>query len=385
MRYKRPLVVISDAYWDDPYWASRHYIPQYLSQYYHVLYVEKAPTWISPFKYQVPWSKVLTLGKLRATENGPMIYSPRPRAPFDRRYRWVSHYNQWMLGMEINHLLDRCGFANPILMTFDHKADVLCRTIRTPALSCYYVVDEITGFNWPFASKQAVIQDERATIQSVDLVFGTSQPLLDKCQPYGRPTYFAPHGVELAGYNEPRERPADLREIRQPIAGFVGKIEEWVDLEFLTQVADRCPDVSFVIIGPANVDISSLTTKPNIHLLGPRKKEELPAYLQAFDCGIIVFKQNDLTHNVNPLKLYEYFAAGLPVISTPMHAILGFRDLGVVIENTPEQFAASLHYLLRQTDPSAKQARRDFAQSNSWAERAKAIKDVIEGHLSCES
>jgi glycosyltransferase involved in cell wall biosynthesis len=111
---------------------------------------------------------------------------------------------------------------------------------------------------------------------------------------------------------------ADIAAIPRPRLGFFGLIRDWVDLDLLAAVARRRPDWHFVLIGDSAHDLSAYRPLANMHFLGRKPYAELPAYCRQFDLGLVPFKINELTDAVNPIKLREYLAAGLPVISTPL-------------------------------------------------------------------
>lgn len=371
------FVVISDAYWDDPFWASRHYIPESLSQGHRVIFVEKATTWISPLRYHVPWSKLFNVG-LKSVRENMFVYTPFPRFPFDRRFRSVSVFNQALLAIELNNLLKRMEISHAHIISFDHKASIIFKKLKVFGRRCYYVVDEISEFNWPMASKKTVLADELETIKLADVVIATSKPLVEKCLRYNRNVGLISHGVAIQNFDQCTYVPEDILRLQKPIIGFVGKIEQWVNIDLIAQLADMLPEVSLVLIGPINIDVSLLRKKTNIHLLGPRERDMIPSYLKMFDCGIIPFKQTQLTYSVNPLKMYEYLAAGLPVIGTPMQAIESREYLDVFIETSPIDFADRIRKVLAEDSPDRRKIRIDFAYSNSWEKKAKQLVNLME-------
>lgn len=374
------FVIISDAFWDDPYWVSRHHVPKALAANHRVLYVERATTWITPLAYKEPWSTLYKGIGLSQKLDQLWSYRPRPRMPFDRRYRTVSKLNQRMLAHEINRTIKQLGFTDPHLISFDHKAAKLFQHVQTRGKRCYYVVDEISEFNWPLASRETVAADEREAILASDLAIATSAPLLEKCLLLNPASHLLSHGVDVDAYLTPGiSPPEDLLSIPAPRVGFIGKIEEWVDLDMVESLAQRHPQASLVFVGPISTDVSTLKTYPNVHFLGARPRERVPAYLSGFDVGLIPFKQNELTRNVNPLKLYEYLAAGLPVLSTPMNAVQADAGLGVLVGSTPDEISAHLSRILVQDPPENRIARQQYASRHSWRSKAGWLAQRLSG------
>jgi glycosyltransferase involved in cell wall biosynthesis len=161
--------------------------------------------------------------------------------------------------------------------------------------------------------------------------------------------------------------PDELRGLPRPILGYFGLLaEDWVDVPLLERVADRFPHGSLVLIGRATRDLASLASRPNVHLLGRRPYASLPSYCRAFDVALNVFPLNDVTLAANPLKVREYLAAGLPVVSTriPEVEVLGDR---VRVARDHEGFLEEVAQALR--DPGCKPERSASVEAEGWDAR----------------
>jgi len=167
--------------------------------------------------------------------------------------------------------------------------------------------------------------------------------------------------------------PPDVAHIKKPILGYVGEIAWWFDFDLIRDLATQNPDWSIVLIGQTHeARANELGQIPNIHLLGRKPYSELPAYLSRFDVCLLPFKINDLTSAVNPVKLYEYLAAGKPVVSTPMREVLKYRD--VVSVAAPDEFSTAVSSLLQSgSEAVLVQRRQEVAKSNSWEMRVEEI------------
>jgi glycosyltransferase involved in cell wall biosynthesis len=122
------------------------------------------------------------------------------------------------------------------------------------------------------------------------------------------------------------------------------------------------------------VDLSSSRSQPNLHFLGRRPYETLPAYCRHFDVGLIPFKVNELTRAVNPIKLREYLAAGLPVVSTPMPEVALYKHL-IEIADSPLEVEAALARLLNR--PPRREERMDAMASECWPAKVSRILDGL--------
>jgi UDP-galactopyranose mutase len=144
--------------------------------------------------------------------------------------------------------------------------------------------------------------------------------------------------------------PADQEELPRPRLGFYGVIDERFDIELLDRVAEMRPDWSFVMVGPVvKIDPADLPKRPNIHYLGGKKYEQLPAYLSGWDVALMPFAMNESTQFISPTKTPEYLAGGKPVVSSPVRDVVRhYGQLeGVGIASTAEEFVAECERMLK--------------------------------------
>jgi glycosyltransferase involved in cell wall biosynthesis len=170
--------------------------------------------------------------------------------------------------------------------------------------------------------------------------------------------------------------PEDVRDLPRPVLGYFGLISEYVDLELIAAVARRRPEWSFVFVGSARCDARALDGLDNVHLLGGKPYEELPRYCRAFDVGLIPFRMNQLTRAVNPIKLREYLAAGLPVVSTPLPEVLCYNP-AVQTAETPDRFVYACAQALTMTGNGDAAARRAMVRDESWRARVEQLSRIV--------
>ena len=168
----------------------------------------------------------------------------------------------------------------------------------------------------------------------------------------------------------------------RPIAGYYGALARWFDYALFDQVAALRPGWTFVLIGP-DLDGSMAGrpafARPNVKWLGPRPYAALPRYLRRFDVATIPFAINPITISTSPLKLFEYFAAGKPVVTTPMPECAAFPE--VRIAATAEAFAEALDAAREQgRDAAFRDRLRAIGRANSWDARvAEALGALARG------
>jgi len=221
---------------------------------------------------------------------------------------------------------------------------------------------------------------ERELCERADIVLASAEDLAEHCRGFGAEVTYVPHGVEHAHFARALELgpvPADLEHLPSPRVGFFGLIHEWVDVQLIRALADRLP-FSFVIIGSSNQDLSALQARPNVHILGRRPYRELPEYCRGFAAAIVPFRISELTVSVNPIKLREYAAAGLPIVATDLPEIRRCGDIAVCAEGVESWVRALTEAVGRGQDPGERQRQSERVRDQDWSEVARRIGVLFE-------
>ncbi|MFM9941384.1 MAG: glycosyltransferase [Hyphomicrobiaceae bacterium] len=256
------------------------------------------------------------------------------------------------------------GFSQPDLMVVDSALMLpLWQALGRPRL-VYRVTDRNRDYPNQPAGLRA-LEDELAA--AADLVLYTGKTLGPYVASLGaKQQLYVGNGVDMAHFEATRAMPLEYARIPAPRAVYVGTIAEWFDVDLVAQAAHALPHVSFVVIGPGASRLTALAARTNVHVLGARPYAEIPAYLQHAAVGLIPFRregQAAFVDNINPLKLYEYMAAGLPVVSTAFQQI---ADLGspTTIACDPADFIAAVN--ARTAVRSDGLSERAFARRFDW-------------------
>jgi teichuronic acid biosynthesis glycosyltransferase TuaH len=275
------------------------------------------------------------------------------------------------------------GIPDAILWGFTYNFDRR-DAYAVSARTVYDWIDDFEVFNF---DRQFLERNHERALCEASLVVSVARRLHDRAAAQREDAVYLPNGVDYDYFaNEPEPLPDDADidpswRAGQPLAGYYGAIAEWFDYDLLAAVARLRSDWNFLLIGPM-YDNSlrdrgrSLLELPNIRWIGPRDYKDLPGYLRLFDVAMIPFVINDITLATSPLKLYEYFAAGKPVIATPMPECMAFSE--VHIARTAEEFSNALDAARAQgLDPRFRERMQSLGRENSWTARVQTVL----GHL----
>ena len=241
----------------------------------------------------------------------------------------------------------------------------------------YDLVDDLSAFE---GDPHEIYANHTARLEQAQLVLVSANQLLPLTAEYAEKTLHCPNAVdfELFHQGSTKQVPPDIQTIKKsgrPLIGYSGAIARWFDSELLDQVTQLRPGYDFVLVGPDIENIlegSSLLERSNLYWLGYKAYAQIPAYTASFDIGTIPFRLNAITHATSPLKLFEYFASGKPVVSTNLHECQQYS--GVILADGPEEFASCLDDAL---DNSRNQTFIDLvtgvARENTWEVRADRI------------
>jgi len=364
--------------WDaDP--TSKHQVMRVLSRENQVLWVESIGL-RRPGASTGDASRILK--KIRKFVRGPVCVAPNLHIvtpiviPF-HDVKVVQTFNAWFLAHYIRRQARRLGMKDFQLWTFLPTTAPLIRYLK-PRKVIYYCVDEWSAFS--FLNGQLMEQMETDLIKQSDVVITSAEKLYASKRHLHPKTYLVPHGVDSEHFGKAclpgTIVPKELEGLPTPIIGFWGLIHEWIDINLIYHVASQRPQWSFVLIGKVGVDCSSLKKLSNVHLLGVRSYDTLPAFAKGFSVGIMPFKINRLTENVNPIKLREYLAAGLSVVSTPLPEARAYRGV-VRFGETAAEFLMALDESVAVRQESSIRACQEAVRKETWLARVEQISELV--------
>lgn len=314
---------------------------------------------------------------VRAVEKNIYVFSP-VMIPFYHSMVFRKS-NQLLLAWMIRRQLKDLGFSNPITWTFaPSSADVVGRLGESKVI--YHCVDEFSAFS--DAPQIAIQKMEETLLKKSDLVIVSASTLQENKRRWNPNTHLVRHGVDYDHFRKAVDPatvvPSELAALPRPIIGFHGLVADWIDLPLIRKMALQYPRWSIVLLGSAATNLSPIGGLSNVHLLGRRPYESLPSYCKGFDVAILPFVVNRLTLYANPLKLREYLAAGLPVVSTDLPEV---RSLGgdIRIGRSHTGFIEQVADLIQKGEIGPSPARSASMERESWDHKVETLSNLIEG------
>jgi glycosyltransferase involved in cell wall biosynthesis len=301
--------------------------------------------------------------------------------PF-HRYAAVRAINRRVLPVLVRRAGRRLGLRQPILWAYVPQAEVLIDVLE-PSLVVYHCVDDIAA--QPGIDAASFSEAEQRFATRADLVLASAPALATRLRAISSNVLDAPNVADtelFASALAAGPLDAEMAMLPSPRIVFTGAIVATkLDISLLLALARACPEWSFAFVGPIGpgdprTDVSALAAESNIHLLGPRSYAELPAVLRAADAGLIPYARNDLTESIFPMKVYEYLAAGLPVVATPLPALAEVAEVATAPD--AKGLARLLDEALAEDSPDRRAERSRAAASHSWERRLEEIAMAID-------
>lgn len=292
-------------------------------------------------------------------------------------------WNRRIIASSVARAAKRFGrhHAGVQLWTFAPDVDFLCGAFGEECI-VYYCVDEFSRFEG--YDRTRTIANERRLMKHADVVITTAADLYESRADAHDNVHLIRHGVDYPRFRAALDRslpiPQSIRHIDGPIIGFVGLVEHWIDVQLIAAAAKRLADVAFVIVGECQTDVTALRALGNVHLVGRQPYELLPDYLARFDAGIIPFRLTEMTRHVNPIKLREYLAAGLPVVSTGLPEVRRFGS-HVAIADGVDDFVFACRRAIKDIGVSARLARSRSVADQDWSVVTANLSRLVAGYL----
>jgi len=365
--------------------TSSHHVARWLAKRYRVIYVEspglRAPKGTGRDIKKLFNKVALALRGPRPQPEGLSVQTLL-QVPL-HRFSIVRAANRHLMLATLKLLMRARGIAKPITwFVVPHLASVA--GALGEELSVYYCIDDYASL--PDVDPQAVRAMDDSLTTKADIVFVASGTLLEGKRALNANTHVSPHGVDYDHFVKAQDpalaTPADIANLPRPLIGFFGLIERWIELDLVAYLARERPSWSFLMIGRVAIPDADVPKLPNLHFIGRRPYDALPAYGKAFTAAIIPYHLTPQVINSNPIKLREYLAMGKPIVAVSIPEIDKFKDY-VATARTKEEFLAALDRAVAD-GLTPEQARRqtELAATMTWDANLKRVMAVVEKQLS---
>lgn len=383
----RDIVCVGFADWNTELWTNQHHLMSRLAESNNVLFIEslglRKPALAGRdvkriFKRLIrglrPWVRKPPI------HDGVHVLSPLVLPLHSNRF--VRGLNRRLLRGVIRLTARRLGIQAPLLWAYVPQAEVLLDPLD-PSFVIYHCVDDIAAQERvDSASFEAA---EKRFAARADLVLASAPKLAERMRTLSSNVLYAPNVADTELFATALDAgPVDpaIAALPHPRLVFTGAVVgAKLDFELLVAVARANPLWQIALVGPVGLgdpltDVSALEAEPTIHLLGQRSYAQLPAVLRGADIGLIPYRRAQLTDSIFPMKVYEYLAAGLPVVTTELPALDGLQL--VQRASSPEAFTAAVKRELKRDSDKARAKRSEAAARHSWAARLQEIDSAIE-------
>lgn len=379
----RDIVCVGFADWDTELWTNQHHLMSRLAADNRVLFIEslglRRPQLAGRDVSRIVRRLRRGLQAPRRSPEGVNVLSPLV-LPLHSQPA-VRAINARLLPALVQRAAQRLHLTRPILWGYVPQAEALLDALD-PALVVYHCVDDIAA--QPGVDAESFRAAERRFAARADLVLASAPALAARMRTLNDNVLYAPNVADTAAFAtalQPGPVDPALDALPHPRIVFTGAVVATkLDVDLIANLARARPDWSIALVGPTGMgdpstDVSALTTERNIHLLGGRTRDELPAVLRGADAGIIPYASNQLTASIFPMKVYEYLAAGLPVVATPLPALEGVTAIATASD--AETMARALDDALATDDDHQRAQRSRAAAAHSWEARLAEIGTAI--------
>ena len=381
----RDIVCVGFADWDTELWTNQHHLMSRLARDNRVLFVEslglRKPQLAGRDLTRI-WRRLRRGFAAPRASDGLHVISPLVLPLHGSRV--ARALNARLLPALVRRATRRLSMRRPILWAYVPQAEVLLDALD-PSLVIYHCVDDIAAHERiDTASFRAA---EQRFAARADLVLASAPALAKRLRTISSNVLDAPNVADTELFataldpSPPAPIDPAMAALPAPRIVFTGAISAVkLDIALLVELARLRPSWSFALVGPVGLgdprtNTSALSAEPNIHLLGARAYEQLPSVLRGADAGLIPYARNELTESIFPMKVYEYLAAGLPVITTPLPALAEVADVSSAPD--PTGIAELLDQALAEDSPDGRAERSKAAASSSWDSRLEEIAAAI--------
>ena len=383
------FVFVGIQSWDLSFGGNAKDMAHELSKTGRVLYINPPLDRITTFRKRKllrPQERPHPVGYLRQVTNTLWVLYPRVTLesinwlPDSFVYDYLNRLNNQRLARSIRWGMNQLAFGR---FTLFNDSDMIrsfyLKEMLAPQRHVYYTRDNLMAVDY---WKKHGHRLESGLMQKVDLVVSNSAYLARLANQHNPHAVDIGQGCDFTQFDALTNHslPNDLKSIAYPRIGYIGSLNaSRLDINWLLSVAQHCSDWNVLLIGPQDDTFqkSSLHSLANVHFLGAKLMEELPAYVQHLDVAINPQQLNELTIGNYPRKVDEYLAMGKPVVARQTETMRFFSDY-VILAETCEQFIAGIEKVLNNELSASSEACIEFAHQHTWAQSVAKLVEALE-------
>ena len=316
------------------------------------------------------------------------LYKPVHFIPL-RRFKLVNHLN-YLINIYLSKLI--CWFLKlnfklkkNVFWIFDPNMVTFFDSFKKNSFLVYDCLDFFAVGDKEFIS--TTNKNEENLSKIADLVVANSKVLLNHVKKYRKEVFLVPQGFRSREFKIDKNKMIDLK-LKYPVIGFIGGINNRLDVRIISPLVKNNPNWNFVLWGPIQKDINTgsdrlskinaILKSPNVTWGESKDKAEIPGIISQFDIGVIPYDiSQDFNKYCYPMKLFEFFHLGKPVVSTAIEELKRFSDLVSIANTTNEWQAVLSRYIKNKLQPSHVKKMKRLAELNSWENKIKAIEDCL--------
>lgn len=312
----------------------------------------------------------------------PNVTLTRPAKLLPNTLAAGRRFNEKLFRDHVKRAARRLGMRSPVLWLNPHSAVHMAGRMGEKAV-VYDITDDWTTLTQSPALARRTAEQDAALCRRADAVIVCSERLLELKRGLADGPHLIPNGVDADHYRRVLDGagplPVPAQSWPRPVLGYTGSVHpDRVDVPLVESLARRFSSGTVALVGPDMLpagDRHRLRACPNVMLPGPVPYAQVPDFMRAFDVCITPHRVSAFTESLNPIKLWEYLAAGKPIVATD---VAGFRDFPqfVRVAGDADGFARAVEDALRE-DPSLGEARRAEARRNSWDARLDQVQEVL--------
>lgn len=380
---KLSIVCLSTQDYNDLWTRKQRFMNMFAEDGHRVVYIESQWHWLTYAKRCASqWSRPFRfLRKPVRMKDNLYVATPPLLLPFHQMFQPIAALNNLVLGYWLRWLTKRLEMQDALVYSYVPYSHLAIKILGSKKV-LYEKVDDLA------AAKGLV---RRATVEALEkkllamsqLVIVTATKLKSLMGTKHESVHVIPNACEIEHFTSTpttSTEPLRLRSIAHPRIGFVGMLAYWIDLDLIEQIASTHPEWQIVFIGPVSVDVSRFDKYDNFHFLGRVPYDYLPTYMAGIDVFINPYRRDDIAESCSPLKVFEYLAAGKPVVSVPMPEVMRFAPFLKIAESSAE-FIAQIDELLRMKDMDRRKLStrlRALVKNDNWQDRFARTRKLLQ-------